>query len=65
MRRLSIGSLALGQPQPRRRPGRWTAYWLRQLLTLPARSSQSRMTASEMPIRWSRVQDWISVPDDA
>jgi hypothetical protein len=39
MRRLPIGALALGQPYPPRGPGRWTAFWLPQLLTQSGISS--------------------------
>lgn len=45
MRRLPIGALTLGQHQPHRRLGRWTACWLRKLLTLPATSRLSRQAA--------------------
>jgi hypothetical protein len=46
MRRLPIGALALGQPYPPRGPGRWTAFWLPQLLTQSARGRQGRRAAS-------------------
>jgi hypothetical protein len=56
MRRLPIGALALGQPYPPRGPGRWTAFWLPQLLTQSAISSHPIGQKFASPLTGLKVQ---------